>query len=182
MLASTASAVRAADSACQYLTRTISRQPGAALLLASDPAAISVPLRQVAFVYDNAATAAIWRWAMLALLTLDGPSHPRRADQAAPLHPQGALRIAQWLEAAGFGAGRAAFTGGSFGSESAPQRLLWKWTEHNVDLAAAFTRLAAASADPHWQGPARVGAGAAVYLAILSLALPRIAAAPGGCA
>jgi hypothetical protein len=295
VLASTASAVRAADSACQYLTRTISGQPGPALLLASYPAAEPGPLRQVAFLYDNAAAAialvgcgqsaqaqrigdalllalehdrywhdgrlrngyaagpvdgsslrlAGWwdasnqrwlednyqagsdsgnlAWAMLALLTLDGDSRPRRRPDQAGRYTQGALRIAQWLEKQRDSRGQGGFTGGSFGPESAPQRLLWKSTEHNVDLAAAFSRLALASAEPHWQRPARAAAhfveamwypqrgafaagtsadgvtrnpllaldaqvwpllalpGAALrYAEVLSLALPRIAAASGG--
>lgn len=80
-------------------------------------------------------------WAMLALLTLD------RADKR---YLAGAVRIAAWLEARRDQRGAGGFTGGSFGSEAAPRPLRWKSTEHNVDLAAAFARLATASGDMHW--------------------------------
>ena len=80
-------------------------------------------------------------WAMLALLTLD------RADAR---YVRGAARIAGWLETLRDRRGGGGFTGGSFGSEAAPRALRWKSTEHNVDLTAAFGRLAAASGDAHW--------------------------------
>lgn len=203
-----------AESACDYLTRTMQAQPGAALFLASYPAAEPGPLQHAAFLYDNAVTAialvgcgqtaqarrigdamllglehdrywhdgrlrnaylagvidgeplklAGWwdpvagrwledgyqagsdtgnmAWAVLALLALDANDDGR--------YRRGALRIAQWLEGFVDRRGAGGFTGGDFGHEPTPQRLLWKSTEHNVDLAAAFARLATASADPRW--------------------------------
>jgi hypothetical protein len=86
-------------------------------------------------------------WAMLALLNLDANDDGR--------YRRGALRIAQWLTGFVDRRGAGGFTGGSYGHEPAPQRLLWKSTEHNVDLAAAFARLASASADPRWAAQAQ---------------------------
>lgn len=220
-------AASAAQSACTYLTRTIARQPGAALFLASYPAAEPGPLQQAAFLYDNALAAialiacgqpaqarrigdamllglehdrywhdgrlrngyaagtvddsplklAGWwdprsgrwleddyqagsdsgnmAWAMLALLTLDADARVRDPGHGDGRYARGALALAQWLEGLRDARGAGGFTGGSFGSESAPQRLLWKSTEHNVDLAAAFERLAATNADAHWQAQAQ---------------------------
>ena len=79
-------------------------------------------------------------WALLALL---GLYH----DGAGDKYRQGALRLALYVEKSFDGPG---FTGGTFGGEPAPQRNSWKSTEHNIDLAAAFARLAEATKDPHW--------------------------------
>jgi hypothetical protein len=92
-------------------------------------------------------------WAMLALL---GLNHAGQGDK----YLNGALRIAAYVEKSFDPLG---FTGGSFGSEPAPQRNSWKSTEHNVDLAAAFAALARATGDPLWtqraeQARALVGA------------------------
>lgn len=79
-------------------------------------------------------------WAMLALL---GLYHAGAGE--AYLH--GARRIAAFVENSFSAPG---FTGGTFGGEPSPQRNTWKSTEHNADLAAAFSRLADATHDPHW--------------------------------
>ena len=79
-------------------------------------------------------------WAMLALL---GLHHAGLGDK----YLSGALRIAAYVEKSFDPPG---FTGGTFGGEPAPQRNSWKSTEHNVDLAAAFSALSRATADPHW--------------------------------
>ena len=79
-------------------------------------------------------------WAMLALL---GLHHAGLGDK----YLSGALRIAAYVEKSFDPPG---FTGGTFGGEPAPQRNSWKSTEHNVDLAAAFSALARATHDPHW--------------------------------
>lgn len=210
-------------SACAYLAAALAQQAGSAVLLASYPAAPPGPLKQAAFLYDNAVAAialvgcgqpaparriadalllalehdrywhdgrlrngyaagsvsatplklAGWwdapsqrwleddyqagsdsgnlAWAMLALLTLEPSSDGRYA--------RGAARIARWLEPLRDRRGAGGFTGGSFGSQAAPRALLWKSTEHNVDLAAAFARLAAASGDPHWRALSQAAAG-----------------------
>jgi hypothetical protein len=191
----------------------MARQAGPAVLLPSYPSAPPGPLKQVAFLYDNAAAAIalvgcgqpaqarrigdalllaldhdrFWHdgrlrngyaagtvseaplklagwwdskaqrwleddyqagsdsgnlaWTILALLTL---------DDTGKRYARGATRIAGWLQAQLDRRGAGGFTGGSFGSEAAPRPLQWKSTEHNVDLAAAFARLAAASGDGHW--------------------------------
>lgn len=79
-------------------------------------------------------------WAMLALLDLD---HAGAGGQ----YLRGALRIAAYVEKSFAPPG---FTGGSYGEEPQPKRYTWKSTEHNVDLAAAFARLADATHDAHW--------------------------------
>jgi hypothetical protein len=85
-------------------------------------------------------------WAMLALLSLD-----TRPDDR---YRRGATRIAQWLTTLRDERGAGGFTGGCFGHEPQPKHLAWKSTEHNVDLAAAFARLAAASEDARWAAQA----------------------------
>jgi hypothetical protein len=89
-------------------------------------------------------------WAMLALLTLD--EHADAASRGR--YRAGALRLAQWLAPLRDERGAGGFTGGFFGHEPAPRQLQWRSTEHNVDLSAAFARLALASADPGWQAQA----------------------------
>lgn len=79
-------------------------------------------------------------WAMLALLGL----HQAGAGDK---YLRGALRIAAYVEHSAAAPG---FTGGTFGGEPKPQVNTWKSTEHNIDLAAAFGRLADATHDPHW--------------------------------
>jgi hypothetical protein len=79
-------------------------------------------------------------WAMLALL---GLHHAGAGDR----YLQGAVRIAAYLESSFSAPG---FTGGTFGGEPNPRRYTWKSTEHNVDLSAAFTRLADATHDSRW--------------------------------
>jgi|SRR5471030_680650 hypothetical protein len=79
-------------------------------------------------------------WALLALL---GLYH----DGAGDKYRQGALRLAKYVEKSFDAPG---FAGGTFGGEPAPQHNGWKSTEHNTDLAAAFTQLAEATQDSHW--------------------------------
>ncbi len=85
-------------------------------------------------------------WAMLALLTLDAHAEDR--------YRRGAARIADWLALLRDERGAGGFTGGYFGHEPEPHHLRWKSTEHNVDLAAAFARLGAISADAQWAAQA----------------------------
>ena len=82
-------------------------------------------------------------WAMLALLTLHAVSGEQR-------YRDGALRLARWVEGTLDTRGAGGYIGGYFGEQPAPQRLRWKSTEHNTDLAAAFGLLAHASGDAHW--------------------------------
>jgi hypothetical protein len=82
-------------------------------------------------------------WAMLALLRLHAASGEQR-------YLDGALRLARWVEGTLDTRGAGGFIGGYFGNEPAPQRLRWKSTEHNTDLAAAFGLLGRASGDAHW--------------------------------
>jgi len=83
-------------------------------------------------------------WAMLALLALDrpGPETPYRAA---------AVRLAEWIVQWRDGRGAGGFTGGVIGHEPSPQPRLWKSTEHNTDLTAAFTILAARTGDAKWR-------------------------------
>ena len=90
-------------------------------------------------------------WAMLALLTLHAASGDSR-------YRDGALRLARWVEGTLDTRGAGGFVGGYFGNEPAPQRLRWKSTEHNTDLAAAFGLLARVTGDAHWRQRASVAA------------------------
>jgi hypothetical protein len=79
-------------------------------------------------------------WAMLALL---GLHHAGLGDR----YLSGAIRIAIYVEKSFDPPG---FAGGTFGGEPKPQQNSWKSTEHNVDLAAAFSALGRVTHDPHW--------------------------------
>lgn len=82
-------------------------------------------------------------WAMLALLALYDESGDVRFRD-------GAVRIAQFVDRSFSAGGVPGFQGGPFGFEPEPVQNSWKSTEHNTDLAAALTRLAAATGDAHW--------------------------------
>jgi hypothetical protein len=91
-------------------------------------------------------------WAMLALLTLHAAGGEQR-------YLDGALRLGRWVEGTLDTRGAGGYIGGYFGDQPAPQRLRWKSTEHNTDLAAAFGLLGRASGDAHWtQRAARASA------------------------
>jgi len=79
-------------------------------------------------------------WALLALLGL-------YQGGAGDKYRQGALHLAKYVEKSFDAPG---FSGGTFGGEPSPQHNGWKSTEHNIDLAAAFIRLAEATHDSHW--------------------------------
>jgi hypothetical protein len=87
-------------------------------------------------------------WAMLALLAL------YRAG-AGPQYLSGAVRIGAYVEKAFDARGPGGFNGGAFGDEPAPAANTWKSTEHNTDLAAAFTQLAEATGEARWRDQAR---------------------------
>jgi hypothetical protein len=90
-------------------------------------------------------------WAMLALLTLHAASGDTR-------YRDGALRLARWLEGMLDTRGAGGFIGGYLGNEPAPQRQRWKSTEHNTDLAAAFSLLGRVTGDASWSQRAAVAA------------------------
>lgn len=76
-------------------------------------------------------------WAMLALLALG--------------HQAEAAEIGGWVARHQDGRGAGGFTGGALGHEPSPEERSWKSTEHNTDLAAAFTLLADRTKDPKWR-------------------------------
>jgi hypothetical protein len=82
-------------------------------------------------------------WAMLALLALD----QKNGD---PRFRKGAAQIGAWIKQWQSKIDPGGFTGGTFGHEPLPITETWKSTEHNTDLAAAFVRLAQATADDKW--------------------------------
>ena len=84
-------------------------------------------------------------WTMLAFLTLsDSTGEARWCD--------GASRLGEWVTRYAHGATAAGgFSGGMFGFEGHQTRLTWKSTEHNIDLTAAFERLAQCDASPRWK-------------------------------
>ncbi len=88
-------------------------------------------------------------WAMLALLALDDPA-------SGPRFRNGAIRLGTWTARWSDKRAPGGFTGGAFGHEPAPAVQLWKSTEHNTDLAAAFALLAARTGEPRWRDAASV--------------------------
>lgn len=87
-------------------------------------------------------------WAILALLALDQASGDHR-------YRDGAVRIADWVMQARSRIAPGGFTGGTFSHEPVPVIERWKSTEHNTDLAAAFSSLARITGDRKWRTPAR---------------------------
>jgi hypothetical protein len=86
-------------------------------------------------------------WAMLALLSLKEAKYR-----------SGAIRIAHWVDMNFDKRSPQGFMGGTFGDQPKPTANRWKSTEHNTDLAAAFTRLANVTKDRHWAGRAKIAA------------------------
>jgi len=82
-------------------------------------------------------------WAVLALLALDRGAENRRWRD-------GAIRIGSWLAAQADARGAGGFTGGFLGWEPTPTPQLWKSTEQNTDIAAAFALLFQATGDSIW--------------------------------
>ena len=87
-------------------------------------------------------------WAILALLALDRATADHR-------NRDGAVRIGGWVRQWRGKNKPGGFTGGTFAHEPAPVVEAWKSTEHNTDLAAAFTGLAQATGDRTWLVEAR---------------------------
>ncbi len=84
-------------------------------------------------------------WAGLAMLALFDATHDKRwRDAAAKL---GVWIVANTLDVRGSGG----FTGGVDGFDAAPTKILWKSTEHNVDLIALFDRLDQSKAAGDWK-------------------------------
>ncbi len=90
-------------------------------------------------------------WAILALLALDQPNGDRRYRDAA-------VRIGAWVAQWHDDRGAGGFTGGTIGEEPHPTVEKWKSTEHNADLAAAFSALARSTGDGKWIVRARAAA------------------------
>ncbi|MEU3605543.1 hypothetical protein AB0E83_08805 [Streptomyces sp. NPDC035033] len=89
-------------------------------------------------------------WTGLALL------HVHRATGGTG-YRDGALRLARWIQDHAEGArGIPGYTGGVPASGAA---LTWKSTEHNIDVAALFRRLAGVTGDPAWSDRAAVATG-----------------------
>jgi hypothetical protein len=87
-------------------------------------------------------------WAALALLTVAGKARddPYRAAAA---------RLARWTTAMLDQHAPAGFIGGLYGYDDTVERLTWKSTEHNTDLAAVFDWLARLESDQGWEAEAR---------------------------
>ena len=88
-------------------------------------------------------------WAMLALLALD-----RAVPEGDGRYRKAAVRIGEWTLTRRNDDGPGGYTGGYYGWEGDQRPQSWKSTEHNTDLAAAFTLLAAATKDSAWNGQA----------------------------
>jgi hypothetical protein len=87
-------------------------------------------------------------WAILALLALDCATGDHR-------YRDGAVRIGTWIKQWRSKIMPGGFTGGTFAHEPVPIVEKWKSTEHNTDLAGAFTGLARAPSDKDWMVEAR---------------------------
>jgi len=85
--------------------------------------------------YQAGIATGVLAWAMLLWIGL-GPAYTRAA-----------LRAADFIETTLRGPN--GFTGGFLGFEPNPQRITWVSTEHNIDLAAAFTALGRTGAAAH---------------------------------
>ena len=83
-------------------------------------------------------------WAMLALLAVDETGARTRFRD-------GAARLGTWITRWSDKRAPVGFTGGTFGHEPTPTVHMWKSTEHNTDLAAAFALLAARTGEPRWR-------------------------------
>lgn len=82
-------------------------------------------------------------WAALALLTVGGDGERYRTA---------AMRLMQWVLAATLDVrAPAGFNGGLHGYDDTAERLTWKSTEHNTDLAAVFDWLARLEPGGGWQ-------------------------------
>jgi hypothetical protein len=91
-------------------------------------------------------------WAILALLALDRATGDHRFRD-------GAVRIGGWVKQWRGKNEPGGFTGGTFAHEPTPVVEPWKSTEHNTDLAAAFSGLAQATMDNAWLAEARAAEG-----------------------
>jgi hypothetical protein len=87
-------------------------------------------------------------WAALAMLALHDLTGQTRWLEAA-------RKLADWVIAnTADSRGAGGFSGGVSGFDAAPEKILWKATEHNIDLAALFDRLGALQLSERWNGPA----------------------------
>jgi hypothetical protein len=85
-------------------------------------------------------------WAALALLTVSGE---RRDDP----YRAAAARLGRWARGALDPHAPAGFIGGLYGYDDTAERLTWKSTEHNTDLAAVFAWLS--RTEPGWEAGTR---------------------------
>lgn len=92
-------------------------------------------------------------WAMLALLSLNNAKYR-----------SGAIRIAHWVDTQFDARTPQGFMGGTFGDQPKLASNRWKSTEHNTDLTAAFTQLAAATSDKHWRDRANIASAFALAM------------------
>ena len=84
-------------------------------------------------------------WVMIALLE----AYERYKDKG---YLNGVIRLAFWIENnCKDSRGAGGYTGGFEGWEEKQTKLLWKSTEHNIDLYVAFTRLHQRTKDAKWQ-------------------------------
>jgi hypothetical protein len=84
-------------------------------------------------------------WAMIVLLE----AHKKFGDEK---YLKSALRLGQWVENnCRDSRGKGGYSGGFEGWEEKQTKLLWKSTEHNIDLYVAFRRLYEMTRDSQWQ-------------------------------
>ncbi len=84
-------------------------------------------------------------WAMLGLLAV----HDATGE---PSYLRAAVRMGEWIEKhCRDERGAGGYTAGYEGWEPDPDRLLYKATEHNIDLVAVFSRLAESTSEAVWR-------------------------------
>lgn len=86
-------------------------------------------------------------WAALALALLA----EKQGVGPKPSYVQAAVRLGNWILTFADDRGLGGFSGGVFGHEPDPARIMWKSTEHNADLAAAFAALFRLTKDAKWE-------------------------------
>lgn len=95
--------------------------------------------------YQVASASGNVAWAALALLTVAG-------DVQDDQYRAAAARLVRWVAATALDPHPpAGYTGGIYGYDETSERLTWKSTEHNTDLAAVFDWLSRLVPDRGWQ-------------------------------
>jgi len=95
--------------------------------------------------YQNGTSTGNAAWSALAMLALFDATHDARWNQAA-------AKLGHWvIENTSDARGAGGFNGGIDGFDAAPEKVLWKSAEHNIDLIAVFGGLDRARVVGDWR-------------------------------